>query len=205
MQASPHTLVVVDLLIEARPYDDRDVTELVAAVQAEYVTRYGGPDESPVEYGEFSPPDGLFLVGLLDGKPAATGGWRWLDERTVEIKRMFVVEAARHRGLARRLLAELESTAAVAGALRAVLGTGIAQPEAIALYESSGYAAIRGFGHYAGTPGALFYGKNIGGDVGTGIGSDLRAGIGSELGTDAGESAASATAATVSARGTAQR
>jgi GNAT superfamily N-acetyltransferase len=104
-------------------------------------------------------------VGRLDGVYVATGGWRRIDygtDDTVEIKRMYVVPGARGRGLSRRMLAELESTAAAAGARRVVLNTGDKQPEAIALYESSGYRSTDGFGHYACTPGAVFYGKVLG-------------------------------------------
>jgi GNAT superfamily N-acetyltransferase len=151
----------VDFRIEPRTYDDPDVVRLVAAVQAVYVVRYGGPDAAAVEPGEFEPPAGLFLVGILDGEPAVTGGWRRVDQGTVEIKRMYVLDAARRRGLARLMLAELEATAVAAGADRVELNTGDQQPEAIALYESSGYQLTRGFGHYACTPGAIFYGKTL--------------------------------------------
>lgn len=147
--------------IEARPYDDADVVRLVAEVQAEYVVRYGGPDAAAVDLDEFAPPRGLFLVGLLDGAPSVTGGWRLIDPAVAEIKRMYVVPAARGRGLARRMLAELENAAGAAGASRVVLNTGPAQPEAIALYESSGYQPVAPFGHYACMPGALFYGKAL--------------------------------------------
>jgi GNAT superfamily N-acetyltransferase len=153
----------VDVRIEARTYDDPDVVRLVDAVQAEYVVRYGGPDAAAVEPGEFEPPAGLFLVGILDGEPAVIGGWRRIDDTTVEIKRMYVLDAARRRGLARLMLAELETTALAAGAHRVELNTGNQQPEAIALYESSGYLPTKGFGHYACTPGALFYGKTLAG------------------------------------------
>jgi GNAT superfamily N-acetyltransferase len=152
----------VDFRIESRPYGDPDVTRLVAAVQGEYVARYGGPDAAVVAPGEFEPPAGLFLVGILDGEPVATGGWRWIEDGIAEIKRMYVVDSARRRGLARRILAELESSAGNAGAKRMVLNTGHQQPEAIALYESSGYSPSDGFGHYACTPGAVFYGKDLG-------------------------------------------
>ncbi|MFN2518090.1 MAG: GNAT family N-acetyltransferase, partial [Jatrophihabitantaceae bacterium] len=111
--------------------------------------------------GEFDPPAGLFLVGTVNGEPAACGGWRRIDERTVEIKRMYVVDAARRRGLARLMLAELETSAQAAGVRRIQLNTGTKQPEAIALYESSGYVPADGFGHYACTPGAVFYGKDL--------------------------------------------
>lgn len=138
------------------------MVHLVEQVQQEYVARYGGPDESEVDLSEFAPPLGRFLVGLLDGVPVVTGGWRRVDAEAVEIKRMYVVPSARGLGLARRMLAELEASAAVAAATRVVLGTGDQQPEAVALYESSGYAAIDGFGRYAHTRGALFYGKSLG-------------------------------------------
>ena len=52
---------------------------------------------------------------------------------------MYVVPAARAPGLARTMLAHLERTAAAAGAEAMILETGTAQPEAMALYESSGY------------------------------------------------------------------
>jgi GNAT superfamily N-acetyltransferase len=97
----------------------------------------------------------------MDGAPVAMGGWRRIDPESAEIKRMYVVRAARRLGLARRLLAELERTAALAGLARLVLNTGPEQPAAIALYESVGYEPVAGFGHYACHPGALFYGKPL--------------------------------------------
>ncbi|MGH8961207.1 MAG: GNAT family N-acetyltransferase [Jatrophihabitantaceae bacterium] len=149
------------LRIEPRSYDDGDVARLVAQVQREYVVRYGGEDEAAVDLAEFVPPAGRFYLGLLDGAPSVTGGWRRIGDDAVEIKRMYVVPAARGRGLARRMLAELEVSAAGAGAHRAILNTGDKQPEAVALYESAGYHPVDAFGHYARTPGALFYGKSL--------------------------------------------
>jgi GNAT superfamily N-acetyltransferase len=137
------------------------VQRLVAKVQAEYVRRYGGPDAAAVDPREFDPPDGLFLLGLLDRVAVATGGWRRLDGATAEIKRMYVAEPVRRRGLARAVLAELERTAAAAGISRLVLNTGPEQPEAVALYEALGYLPERPFGHYACHERALFYGKAL--------------------------------------------
>lgn len=147
--------------LEARRYDDPDVTRLVAAVQAEYVRLYGRPDPSPADPAEFVPPAGLFLVGLLAGAPVAMGGWRRLSGSVAEIRRMYVVDSARRSGMARRLLAELERTAAAAGVERLVLETGPAQPAAVALYENAGYLPAPGFGHWACHPNSLFYGKDL--------------------------------------------
>ena len=155
----------VSFEIVARPYSDPDVTRMVAEVQAEYVTIYGGPDAAAVDPGEFAPPVGLLLVGLLDGDPVVTGGWRRLDGptgRVAEIKRMYVRSAARRRGLARIMLAELESTASRAGVERVVLNTGRPQQAAVALYRASGYVDVPGFGHYADMPNAVFFGKELG-------------------------------------------
>jgi GNAT superfamily N-acetyltransferase len=78
-----------------------------------------------------------------------------------EIKRMYVVDGHRRRGLSRLLLAELEATARAAGLGRLRLETGYAQPEAIALYETSGYRPVEKFGVYRDEPGARCYGKTL--------------------------------------------
>jgi GNAT superfamily N-acetyltransferase len=172
MASAPRRRVAgVDFEIAIRKYGDPDVAQMVDEVQAEYVLRYGGPDLAVVDPDEFSPPNGVFLVGLLDGDPVATGGWRRLGDGEgegegegqgdAEIKRMYVAARARRRGLARRVLTELERTATNAGVTRLILNTGPEQPEAVALYEEAGYLPIAGFGHYACHPHALFFGKDL--------------------------------------------
>ncbi len=150
-----------DLIVRPLSYDDPVVRALEAELQAEYVARYGGEDETPVGDGQFDPPDGLFLVGFLGSEPVASGGFRRYDEDVAEIKRMYVPEHHRREGLARRLLAELESHAAAAGYRRTVLVTGLRQPEAMALYESSGYERIAPFGVYAGSELVRCFGKDL--------------------------------------------
>ena len=141
-----------DLEIRDEPYDGPTAQQLIAAVQAEYVVRYGGPDEAPIDATEFTPPNGLFLVGYLGTEAVATGGLRRHGDHDVELKRMYVVPEARGKGLSRLMLAALEDRARGLGASRIVLETGNRQPEAISLYESSGYEPIQGFGHYACAP-----------------------------------------------------
>lgn len=161
------TTPLPELTLRPVAYTHPDATALVERVQAEYVERYGGPDESPIDPSYFDPPAGLFLVGYLDGVPVATGAWRAtplrrLDARSAaEIKRMYVVPEARRRGLSRVVLAELERTAAAAGHDVLVLETGAKQPEAIALYDSAGYRSVPGFGHYCGSELSRHLGKRI--------------------------------------------
>ncbi|GAA5108277.1 GNAT family N-acetyltransferase [Alloalcanivorax gelatiniphagus] len=155
------------LRIERLPITHPDSQLLVEAVQEEYVARYGGRDEAPIDAADFEDPLGQFFVGYLDGAPVATGAWRRSSvkalgaEVTAEVKRMYVVPAAQRRGIARRMIAHLESTAASAGIEALVLETGIQQPEAIALYLSSGYEPIPGFGYYAGSELSRCFGRRL--------------------------------------------
>jgi GNAT superfamily N-acetyltransferase len=132
--------------------DHPDARRLITELQLEYVCRYGGADATPVDVSEFVAPRGTFVVGYLDGVAMACGGWRAHEsgpefaEGDAELKRMYVVPAARGRGLSRILLADLERRAVAAGQRRLVLETGICQPEAIRLYASSGYSEIPRFG-----------------------------------------------------------
>ncbi|MDQ1695583.1 MAG: hypothetical protein QOJ03_936 [Frankiaceae bacterium] len=152
---------MTDVELRDEPYDGPVAQTLIDAVQQEYVNRYGGPDTAPIEPAEFAPPLGRFVVAYLDNAPVGAGGLRLIEERTVEVKRMYVVPGARGRGLARLLLVHLEGLARGLGATRVLLETGSRQPEAISLYETSGYERIEGFGHYKCEPGSLSYAKDL--------------------------------------------
>jgi GNAT superfamily N-acetyltransferase len=155
------------LRLVAVGYGHPDATRLIDDVQAEYVARYGGPDESPVDPLMFEPPYGTFLIGYADDEPVATGAWRRTAIEalgaavTAEIKRMYVVPEARGNGHARAVLAELERTASEAGIEALVLETGLRQPEAIGLYASSGYTRVPGFGHYRDSPLSRCFAKRL--------------------------------------------
>lgn len=150
-----------DLDLREEPYDGPVAQQLIEAVQLEYVVRYGSPDTTPVEPNEFARPGGRFVVGYLDTNAVAMGGVRRIDRVTVEIKRMYVVPEARGRGLSRVVLAHLESLARELGATRILLETGQQQPEAMRLYETSGYERVEGFGHYRCEPDSVSYGKTV--------------------------------------------
>ncbi|MCC9305953.1 GNAT family N-acetyltransferase [Kitasatospora sp. RB6PN24] len=150
-------------------YDHPDAVTLTAAVQQEYIARYGDIDITEMEAEHFAAPHGVFVVGYLDGAAVACGGWRakdgdhpFLRDGDAELKRMFVVPQVRGRGLARVLLRHLEGSAAAAGRRRLVLETGTEQPEAVALYQSEGYLPITKFGVYREAPECICLGKELG-------------------------------------------
>ncbi|MGW3634748.1 GNAT family N-acetyltransferase [Streptomyces sp. NPDC005122] len=139
------------------PFGHPDALKLNDQVQAEYAERYGDEgDVTPLDASMFRPPLGLYLLAYDErDHPVATGGWRTQDDNDegyadgdAELKRMYVVPEARGLGLARRILAALEDDARASGRTRMVLETGAKQPEAVALYTSSGYAPCVKFGYY---------------------------------------------------------
>lgn len=156
--------------VELRParYDEAEATRLTLAAQGYYASIYGGEDTSPIDADEFAPPGGGFLIGHLDGRAVAMGGWHFLDgvppvpaDRAAEIRRMYVDPEVRRRGVARALLLALEEDAARAGADLMVLETGRPQTEAIAFYERCGYVEVPRFGFYAEAPLSVSLGKRL--------------------------------------------
>ena len=163
------------LAIEVEPYDGPAGTELVAQMMADIDERYADVDDphgrSPelaerwaVRPAQMTPPAGVFAVVRDGGRPVACGGVRPLldgDPGVGEIKRMYTSPQARRRGISRALLAWLEREAVALGYRRLHLETGRRQPEAVALYESVGYARIAPYGEFATYPVSLSYGKDL--------------------------------------------
>lgn len=149
--------------IREHRYDEPVVQRLVAELQAEYVVRYGAPDDSPVGADAFTPPHGFFLVGRRNGVDVATVAVRAVDDEpgTAEVKRLFVRLTHRRRGLARAMLRAAEDRAAAAGYRSVILETGCRQPESLRLYPSEGYTQISPFGYYAGHRLSVFFGKQL--------------------------------------------
>jgi GNAT superfamily N-acetyltransferase len=133
------------------------VSDLVAAVLAEYDEVAGralrGGPLTTIE--DFSPPDGAYIVGFLDGTPACGGGIRALGRSVAEVKRMYVAPAFRGRGLAQALLAALENAARDLGHRAVRLDS---QAATWAMYRAAGYRQITDYNH---NPHADFWGEKL--------------------------------------------
>ena len=145
------------MLIEPRPADDVGLVLLLDLALKELITRY--PDSSSTHSID---PATSFLVAAADGEPVGCIGLMPVVDGVGEIKRMFVHEDHRGRGLARRLVTSVEAVARHRGATALRLATGTRQPEAVALYESVGYEHTPPYGKYVDDPLALCYLKQLG-------------------------------------------
>ena len=148
-------------MISAVPCDSEEARRLLAALDEDLLRRYPEDAIHRLHPGEGEDPGVTFLIARVDGRAAGCGALRRLDPDVGEIKRMFVVPEFRGRGIARRILAALESEARRAGHSRVRLETGTRQPEAIALYRSAGYAEIPAFGEYVGNHFSVCFEKSM--------------------------------------------
>jgi GNAT superfamily N-acetyltransferase len=122
---------------------DPRLEPLLADLVVEYGTRYGRPSAhtqlTEVPASDFVEPQGTFLIVEENGETIAGGALRQYDPITAEVKRVWTSHRHRRRGLARRVMAELEAVATELGYQRIHLTTGPRQPEAKNLYLAAGY------------------------------------------------------------------
>ena len=125
------------------PVSDPRVRPLLRELGEEYSRRYGKDAHAEISRypdEEFTAPHGGVLLLLLEhGQPVAGGAFRRYDATTAELKRIWTHSAHRQRGLARRVVAELEREASARGYRRIYLTTGPRQPEAAGLYLAVGF------------------------------------------------------------------
>ena len=113
--------------------------EILARVSIARPEYFPLPDPGADSY---RPPQGRFLVAWSDDLPVGCVALRPFDDRTAEVKRLWVHASARGQGLSRRLMAAIEAEARGVGYQRLRLDTNSALTEAIALYRATGWTDI---------------------------------------------------------------
>ena len=101
------------------------------------------------------------VIAYYNHLPVGCGCFKAYDERTAEIKRMYVKPENRGKGLSKQILAELEKWVLELGFTKIILETGIKQPEAIGLYSKGGYCQIPNYGQYSAMPNSICFGKRL--------------------------------------------
>lgn len=142
-----------------------DAQDLIARSEALMGALYPSESNHFEPAANLRPPGGAFWGCWLGEQLAGCGGVKYETPphgpAYGEIKRLFVRDDARGRGVARRLMGQLEAELMARGMGLARLETGIHQPEALALYRRLGYVERAPFGGYAADPLSLFFEKAL--------------------------------------------
>jgi ribosomal protein S18 acetylase RimI-like enzyme len=138
---------MTDIRIAEEPADSDAVRWCFGQYYAELGRLFGyvADEALPLGLDELMPPAGLVLVVRKDGDPVGCGALKLRHPRIAEIKRMWVAEQARGRGLGNRLLVALEEAAGAAGKSVARLDSNGTLTAAMALYRKHGYREVPAF------------------------------------------------------------
>jgi len=140
--------------------DNHDFRELVKLLDADLAITDG---EDHTFYSQFNKIDNIIhvVVAYEDEKPVGCGALKKYRSDTMEIKRMYVLPEKRKRGIASKILTELEVWAGELSYIKCILETGKKQPEAVELYKKNGYTLIQNYGQYAGVENSLCFEKKL--------------------------------------------
>jgi len=137
-----------------------DFISLVFLLDQHLIGRYGDVQH---QYDEYNNVEELktALVVYDNNKAVGCGCFKQKNTCTIEIKRMFVRDDFRGKGIAKMILNGLEQWGLELGFTVSILETGTKQFEAIALYASCGYHKIENYGQYIGMETSECYKKII--------------------------------------------
>lgn len=129
--------------------NDKDFHFLVEKLNKYLLQQYGALQDY---YGQFNKIENIqnVVVAYIDNEPAGCGCFKKFDDSSVEIKRMFVANEHRGKGVGTAVLNELAHWAAELGKKSLVLEMGNRQPEAAVLYKKYGFTITPNYGQYIG-------------------------------------------------------
>jgi putative acetyltransferase len=141
--------------------DQPEVIALIAELDAYQDTLYPPESRHALDLTSLKQPNVLFAVARDNAGRAIGCGAIVLYPEFGELKRMYISPHGRGQGIAKKLLALLESQAISAGCKLLTLETGPYQHEALALYASAGYERRGPFGDYTDDPLSVFMQKHL--------------------------------------------
>lgn len=128
---------------------NQNFTDLVKLLDKELQNRDGAEHTFYAQYNKIDKLKNV-VVAFYNEIAVGCGAIKEYDTGTIEVKRMFVKDEYRSKGIATKILIELELWAGELGCNKCILETGLAQPEAIRLYSKNSYKIIPNYGQYAG-------------------------------------------------------
>ncbi|MBD0367686.1 MAG: GNAT family N-acetyltransferase [Flavisolibacter sp.] len=139
---------------------NQDFINLVRHLDADLAER-DGKDHS--FYAQFNKINKMkyAVVAYENDMPVSCGAMKEYTPDVIEIKRMYTLPEYRGKGMATKVLTELEKWATELCYGKCILETGKRQPEAIALYKKNGYQSIPNYGQYIGIENSVCFEKEI--------------------------------------------
>ena len=137
-----------------------DFISLVHLLNADLAIRDGEDHGFYMQYNKLETIKHV-LVAYENSEAVGCGAIKKYGPRIMEIKRMFTHPDHRSKGIASKILSELESWARELEYEKCILETGIKQPEAIRVYKRSGYSIIENYGQYAGVLNSVCFEKTF--------------------------------------------
>jgi putative acetyltransferase len=137
-----------------------DFLSLVRLLDADLAIRDGADHSFYAQYNKLDMIRQV-IVAYENGNAVGCGAIKEITPEAMEVKRMYTPPELRGRGIAARVLAELEKWTAELGYKKCMLETGKKQPEAIALYTKCGYTMIPNYGQYAGIENSVCFEKQV--------------------------------------------
>jgi GNAT superfamily N-acetyltransferase len=140
--------------------ENPDYQKLVALLDATLKILDGDDHEF---YAQFNKSDAIknVVVFYENNHPLGCGTFKFYENKTLEIKRMYVLPEQRGKGIAGQILNELEKWAKELNYNSCILETGIMQVDAIGLYQKLGYSVIQNYGQYQGVENSVCMQKGI--------------------------------------------
>lgn len=155
-----HTLYPFMYIIKRTNSNDPNFQNLVVLLDRDLAIRDGEEHSFFAQYNKITSINHV-VVAYENGLAVGCGAIKAYSEDIVEIKRMFVLEANRGKGIASLVLLELEKWAKELGYKKCILETGIKQPEAISLYTKNQYVRIKNYGQYADIANSVCFEKEV--------------------------------------------
>ena len=152
-----------DVKIEHLDPDSAAAQALIAASDAFYDGLYPQESTHLEATSDLKKANVIFMGCRIGDQLVASGGAKLMrdDGDYAEIKRVFVLENFRGRGLSRQIMEALETELRNRGATLFRLETGVKQPEALGLYRKLGYHERGPFGAYRLDPLSVFMEKQV--------------------------------------------
>jgi putative acetyltransferase len=148
------------ITLERTTSGSTDFKLLAGKLDQELKLIYGSTQEA---FDQFNIVDNIatVIVAYIDSNPAGCGCFKTFDNNTVELKRMYVDDQCRGKGIGAAILFELEKWAKELSYASIVLETGTVQIEAVALYKKNGYTVIPNFDRYKGNELSICFKKDL--------------------------------------------